>query len=60
MANGFYLLVAFYATQRFVWEFLKPYGKLIGPFNLFHLICAGLFCYSFAMMRGGTHGRTGS
>lgn len=31
LANGFYLLVGFYATQRFFWEFLKPYQTLLGP-----------------------------
>ena len=51
MRNGFYLMVVFYAGQRFVWEFLKPYGSLVGPFNLFHFICAGLCCYSIWMMR---------
>ena len=30
MRNGFYLLVVFYAAQRFVWEFLKPYGASSG------------------------------
>ena len=28
-------------AQRFLWEFLKPYQTLLGPFNLFHFICAG-------------------
>ena len=51
-ANGFYLLVLTYGTQRFAWEFLKPYGTFIGPFNLFHFICAGLVIYSLAMMSG--------
>ena len=52
MRNGFYLLVLVYAGQRFIWEFLKPYGAAIGPFNLFHLICAGLMIYAVVMMRG--------
>jgi prolipoprotein diacylglyceryltransferase len=52
--NGFYLFVAWYALQRFAWEFLKPYPAIIGPFNLFHLICAALFAYSIFMIRG-TH-----
>jgi phosphatidylglycerol:prolipoprotein diacylglycerol transferase len=50
MRNGFYLLVLVYGVQRFAWEFLKPYGSLIGPFNLFHFICAGLVIYSAAMI----------
>jgi phosphatidylglycerol---prolipoprotein diacylglyceryl transferase len=50
LRNGFYALVLFYATQRFAWEFLKPYGAVLGPFNLFHLVCAGLAAYALAMM----------
>lgn len=56
MRNGFYLLVGFYAAQRFLWEFLKPYATVVGPFNLFHFICAGLVIYSVAMT-GGTRER---
>ncbi len=56
LANGFYLLVLFYALQRFAWEFLKPYGTLVGPFNLFHVICVALVVYSCVMM-GGNHDR---
>jgi phosphatidylglycerol:prolipoprotein diacylglycerol transferase len=51
MRNGFYALVLFYAVQRFLWEFLKPYGAVIGPVNLFHLVCAGLAIYALAMMK---------
>jgi phosphatidylglycerol---prolipoprotein diacylglyceryl transferase len=50
MRNGFYVLVLVYGAQRFAWEFLKPYGTVAGPFNLFHLICAGLVIYSVSMM----------
>jgi prolipoprotein diacylglyceryltransferase len=49
--NGFYALVFVYASQRFIWEFLKPYGSVLGPFNLFHLVCAGLIAYALTMMR---------
>lgn len=52
LANGFYAMVLFYAAQRFAWEFLKPYATVIGPFNLFHLVCLGLACYALIMMRG--------
>lgn len=52
MRNGFYLLVLTYAAQRFLWEFLKPYGSVAGPFNLFHFICAGLMIYSAVMISG--------
>lgn len=50
MRNGFYALVLFYAGQRFVWEFLKPYAAVAGPFNLFHLVCAGLVAYACVML----------
>ena len=53
MRNGFYILVLVYAGQRFLWESLKPYGAVVGPFNLFHLICAGLVIYSLTMMARG-------
>jgi phosphatidylglycerol---prolipoprotein diacylglyceryl transferase len=53
--NGFYLFIGFYGAQRFAWEFLKPYATLLGPFNLFHLLCAGLFVYAVAMMRSHEH-----
>jgi prolipoprotein diacylglyceryltransferase len=43
---GFYAFVAFYAVQRFAWEFLKPYGTVIGPFNLFHLLSMALVVYA--------------
>ncbi len=59
MANGFYLLVLFYGVQRFLWEFLKPYGAVLGPFNLFHFICIGLVIYS-AVMMGRGHERADS
>jgi phosphatidylglycerol---prolipoprotein diacylglyceryl transferase len=50
MRNGFYLLVGWYACQRFAWEFLKPYGAVWGPFNTFHFVAAGLVLYSASMM----------
>jgi phosphatidylglycerol---prolipoprotein diacylglyceryl transferase len=48
---GFYLFVSFYAGQRFLWEFMKPYGTIIGPLNLFHLICLGLLGYAWSYGR---------
>jgi prolipoprotein diacylglyceryltransferase len=48
--NGFYLAVASYGAQRFVWEFLKPYGTLIGPFTLFHLLSAAIVAYAAVMI----------
>lgn len=53
IASGFYLMVAFYAGQRFCLEFLKPYATLIGPLNLFHLVCATLVAYAATMLVRG-------
>ena len=50
LRHGFYLMVAFYAAQRFVWEFLKPYAAVAGPFNLFHFLCLALLAYAGLMM----------
>jgi len=50
IAQGFYLAVGFYGAQRFVWEFFKPYGTLIGPFTLFHLLSAAVLVYAVAMI----------
>lgn len=49
--QGFYLFAGWYAVQRFAWEFLKPYPAVLGPFNMFHLICVALIGYSVFMMR---------
>jgi phosphatidylglycerol:prolipoprotein diacylglycerol transferase len=45
LRRGFYVMAAWYGAQRFLWEFLKPYPTLFGPFNLFHLISAALIVY---------------
>jgi prolipoprotein diacylglyceryltransferase len=50
IANGFYLAVGWYGLQRFCWEFLKPYGTLLGPFTLFHLLSAAVLLYAVAMI----------
>ena len=48
---GFYIFIGVYAGQRFLWEFLKPYGTVIGPFNLFHLLSAALVAYAVVFTR---------
>ena len=48
--NGFYLAVGCYGLQRFAWEFLKPYGTLLGPFTLFHLLSAAVLLYAVVMI----------
>ena len=45
ITHGFHIMAAIYGAQRFLWEFLKPYPKLIGPFNLFHVVSIGLVLY---------------
>jgi len=51
MRRGFYAMCMAYGLQRFVWEFLKPYPKLIGPFNIFHMLCLGLVAYGWLYSR---------
>ena len=48
--NGFYLAVGFYGAQRFGWEFLKPYGAVLGPLTLFHLLSLATLAYAIAMI----------
>jgi len=56
--NGFYLAMGAYATQRFAWEFFKPYAPVLGPLNVFHLLCLLLFAYSAVMVYLGSRERT--
>ena len=60
LKNGFYLMVLWYAAQRFCWEFLKPYAPVFGPLNLFHLICLGLIAYALAMITVGPRTQLGA
>lgn len=55
LENGFYLCVGFYAAQRFLWEFLKPYATIAGPLNLFHLIALSLMLYAAVMIARSRH-----
>jgi prolipoprotein diacylglyceryltransferase len=48
--NGFYLFVLYYGVQRFLWEFLKPYPAVLGPFNVFHVLCLAMIAYSLVMI----------
>ncbi|HKF70685.1 MAG TPA: hypothetical protein VKB68_02965, partial [Stellaceae bacterium] len=50
IANGFYLAAGSYGTQRFAWEFLKPYGAVLGPLTLFHLLSLAILAYAIAMI----------
>jgi prolipoprotein diacylglyceryltransferase len=51
LRTGFYLFVGVYAAQRFGWEFLKPYGTVLGPLNLFHLLSLALLAYAILLTR---------
>jgi len=48
--QGFYLVAGFYGAQRFMWEFFKPYGPLLGPFTLFHFLSAAILVYAIVMI----------
>jgi prolipoprotein diacylglyceryltransferase len=48
--NGFYLAVGYYGAQRFLWEFIKPYGAVAGPFTLFHVLSAAVVLYACLMI----------
>lgn len=50
MNYGFYAMAMFYGGERAFWEFLKPYPKIVGPFNLFHFISAGLVIYGWVFI----------
>ena len=58
MHHGFYVMVAFYCTQRFFWEFLNPSAAIAGPLNVFHFLCLALIAYAAIMMRRTAHDRT--
>jgi prolipoprotein diacylglyceryltransferase len=55
--QGFYLAVGFYGLQRFAWEFLKPYGLLLGPLTLFHLLSIAILLYAVVMLATAPHAR---
>ena len=50
ITNGFYLVLAYYGAQRFLWEFLKPYGTLVGSLTLFHLLSLSILLYAAIML----------
>lgn len=52
MRRGFYAMCLVYGIQRFAWEFLKPYPRLIGPLNIFHVLCLGLVVYGLGYYLG--------
>ena len=57
---GFPLVVLFYGTQRFIWEFLKPYGAVVGNLSLFHLTSIILVVYALALLRDNRNATAGA
>jgi prolipoprotein diacylglyceryltransferase len=47
----FYQFILLYATQRFAWEFLKPYETLFMGLNVFQFFCLGLVGYALYYLR---------
>lgn len=45
-ATIFYQFVGYYALQRFIWEFLKPYATIGWGFTLFQWLCVLLILYA--------------
>jgi phosphatidylglycerol:prolipoprotein diacylglycerol transferase len=57
--RAFYLFVLWYAAQRFAWEFLKPYPRLLGPLDVFQLLALFMILYALiydARARRSRHG----
>ena len=46
MQNGFYIFTFYYAFQRFLWEFLKPYAKVAFGLNIFQILAILLMVYA--------------
>jgi phosphatidylglycerol---prolipoprotein diacylglyceryl transferase len=44
--RAFYLFILCYGLQRFVWEFLKPYPRLVGPLDVFQLLALAMIAYA--------------
>ena len=47
----FYQFILLYATERFVWEFLKPYETIAWGLNVFQLFCLGLILYALYFLK---------
>ena len=55
--DAFYALIIFYAVQRSLWEFLKPYPPVVGTLNVFHLLMFALILYGVLWWRRDREGR---
>ena len=49
----FYQFILVYATQRFTWEFLKPYETIALGLNVFQFFCLGLIAYALYNLKKG-------
>ena len=49
--HGFHAFVLYYGAQRFLLEFLKPYPAVLGPLDVFHLLCLGMMFYGLWWLR---------
>lgn len=49
--NGFYFAVTYYALERLILEFLKPYGTVFFGLSVFQLLCLFLLTYGLLMAR---------
>jgi phosphatidylglycerol---prolipoprotein diacylglyceryl transferase len=58
-AHAFHAMIIVYASQRFLWEFVKPYPTVIGPLNIFHLLMMGLIAYGIVWWRRGDGSEAG-
>ncbi len=47
----FYLFILYYAVERFVLEFVKPYGDILYGMNLFQLLALIMIGYSLYFLR---------
>lgn len=45
--RGFYVFIGWYGAQRFLWEFLKPYPRLVFGLDLFQVLALGLIAYGW-------------
>ena len=47
----FYQFILVYASQRFIWEFLKPYEAIVWYLNVFQVVCLALIWYAVHHLR---------
>ena len=52
----FYIFVFFYALQRFVWEFFKPYANVAFGLNIFQLVALILIVYAMTNLKRSAYG----